>query len=470
MQYTKIDPTTQNCLQNALKKYPEVVAIAEALRAVGGQVLLVGGAVRDLLLGHEPKDLDIEVHNISLNDIEHELKKFGPISTVGKSFGVIRLHGLDVDWSLPRSDSSGRKPLVTIDPHMDSATAFKRRDVTMNAMGIDLHTYELLDPFNGQRDMAHKILRATDPHLFIEDPLRFFRVMQFIPRFEMQPDDELNAICSAMDISTVSRERIEEECTKWLLKSKRPSLALDWLDKIGRLQEVFPEIAALKGVEQEAHWHPEGDVYEHTKQALDAAAALPYDSDREKLILMYAALCHDIGKVTTTKIINGALKSYGHAQESKRLATIFLKRITHDAELIKSVQKLVLYHMHPLQFISGGAKLSAYKRLATKLQPEVTMHMLAKLLIADRQGRNAQGRYPLTAVPEEVDTFLAQAAKANVTFQAEAPILHGRDFMDTVAPGPELGQLVKLAYQIQIHSGITDKNELKRVVLRKILK
>ncbi|MGE0010506.1 MAG: CCA tRNA nucleotidyltransferase [Candidatus Babeliales bacterium] len=470
MQYTKIDITVQNCLQKTLEKYPQVVTIAEALHKAGGQVFLVGGAVRDLLIGIIPKDLDIEVHNLSLEALESVLKKFGPISTVGKSFGVIRVHGIDVDWSLPRSDSSGRKPMVTVDPHMDARTAFKRRDVTMNAMGIDLHTLELVDPFDGQHDLAQKRLRVTDPQLFIEDPLRFFRVMQFVARFQMQPDDQLNKLCARMDISGVSRERIEEECTKWLLKSKRPSLALDWLDKIGRLKEIFPEVAALKGIAQEPQWHPEGDVYEHTKQALDAAAALSYDSDREKLILMYAALCHDLGKVSTTQKIEGVIKSHGHALVSKRLATKLLKRITRDADLLTSVQKLVAYHMHPLQFVDNGAKLSAYKRLALKLAPQVTLCMLAKLATADRQGRNPHGPKPLTCIPDVVHTFLAQAEKAQVMHKVEAPILYGRDFIDVVAPGPQLGAYVKFAYHLQLQHGITNKEELKQMVLRKMLK
>lgn len=260
MQYTKIDSTIQSCLEKTVHNYPKVVSIAQALHQAGARVFLVGGAVRDLLLGNQPKDLDIEVQNISLPELENILKKFGPVSTVGKSFGVLRVHGVDVDWSLPRSDTSGRKPTVTVDPFMDIKQAFARRDLTINAMGIDLHSFELVDPFNGQKDLQEKKLRATDPQFFVEDPLRFFRVMQFVARFQMFPDKELNELCRSMDLSGVSRERIDQECAKWLLKSKKPSLALDWLESIGRLQDIFPEVAALKGVEQEPHWHPEGDV------------------------------------------------------------------------------------------------------------------------------------------------------------------------------------------------------------------
>lgn len=469
MQYTKIAPTVQNCLEKTLTAYPQVVAITQEIHKAHGKVFLVGGAVRDLLLLKEPKDLDIEVHNLSLEQLETLLKKYGPVSLVGKCYGVLRVHGIDVDWSLPRSDTSGRKPTVTVDPYMDVKNAFRRRDVTINAMGIDLITHELIDPFGGAQDLKERRLKATDPSFFIEDPLRFFRVMQFIARFDMQPDDELNKLCAHMDISKVSRERIEEECAKWLLKSERPSQALDWLLRIGRLREIFPEVAALQGVEQSPKWHPEGDVYEHTKQTLDAAAAQTYDSEREKLILMYAALCHDVGKVSTTTHVDGVIKSHGHDYAGKMLATQLLKRITRDKELIVAVAKLVANHMHPAQLVASKAKPSAYKRLALKLAPEVTLKMLAKLMTCDRQGRNPKRGVPLTNPIVEAQEFLKKAELAQVSQKPEAQILHGRDLMDVVPPGPALGALVKLAYQIQIRQGITDKEELKRKVLRKIL-
>lgn len=469
MQYTKIAPTVQNSLEQTLALYPKVTLIARALHDAGAQVFLVGGAVRDLLLGKEPKDLDIEVHGLAFEKIEQILQQFGLVSTVGKSFGVMRVHGIDVDWSLPRSDSSGRKPMVTIDPNMDINQAFKRRDVTMNAMGIDLFTFELVDPFGGAQDLVDKKLRATDPDLFLEDPLRFFRVMQFVGRFGMTPDQELNNVCKHMDLTGVSRERIEEEYAKWLLKSSKPSLALEWLDQIGRLKELMPEIAALKGLEQESTWHPEGDVYEHSKQAVDAAARLTYPNDREKLITMYAALCHDLGKVNRTRVIKGRITNHGHADESKQLVTVFLKRFTRDSDLITSVQKLVEYHMHPGQFVSNGAKADAYKRLALKLAPEITLEMLSKVFIADRQGRNPQQGSPLNAMPADVITFLERASQANVLSAVEPALLKGRDFLDVVQ-GPQLGQLVKLAYQLQIRQGITDKNELKQKVLRQLFK
>jgi tRNA nucleotidyltransferase (CCA-adding enzyme) len=466
MKYTSLNPNEKRRLTALLKKYPLVIDIAKAIDTEG-KALLVGGAVRDLILGLPVKDLDIEVHDLSLQQLEDILKKFGPVSLVGKQFGVLRLHNLDADWSVPRIDEPGRKPKVKIDPFMGIKQAFKRRDLTINAMGIDILTKELIDPFGGLKDLKDRILRAPDIQLFLEDPLRFFRVMQFIGRFEMQPDKELNNLCASMDISGVSRERIEKEFEKLFLKSKRPSLGLRWLDKIGRLKDVLPELAATKGIPQDPKWHPEGDVFEHTMQTIDAAAAMSYKTDFDKLVMLYAALCHDLGKVNTTKEVEGSLKSLGHAKEGERLAKRLLKRITHNKELIKTVAKLVYYHMQPVQLVHGKAKLSAYKRLANKLAPEATLQMLAQLSLADRQGRNAKSHEPFSNRSKEIDQFLKMAHKANVLAQHEEPILHGRDLLDVMEPGPEMGKLVKQAYKIQIDEGIQNKEELKRRVLKK---
>ncbi len=467
MKFTQNMPDLAKTVQDLLDQYPLVRAIALAISGAGGRSLLVGGAVRDILLGLPVKDLDIEVHNLTIEQLETVLRNFGPVSLVGKQFGVLRLHGLDVDWSLPRSDSSGRKPVVTISPSMSMVEAFRRRDLTMNAMGIDLITYELIDPFNGRADLNAGVLRAPDENFFVEDPLRFYRVMQFLGRFQMQPDAALNALCTRMDIKGVSVERIEGEFHKLLLRSKRPSLGIRWLRSIGRLQEILPELAATLGVHQEPSYHPEGDVFEHSMQALDAAAALKYDSDQEKLVILYAALCHDLGKVTTSQVVDGVIKSYGHAAEGARIAERMLKRFTRNKDLIDAVCTLVEHHMQPLQLVAGGAKPAAYKRLARALAPHATIAMLGKLALADSRGRNATGHEPLATPDDDVTAFLQAAEKAAVVHQIEQSVLHGRDLMGQVEPGPKMGELLKAAYEIQIEEGITDKDELLRRVLKK---
>ncbi len=143
-----------------------------------------------------------------------------------------------------------------------------------------------------------------------------------------------------------------------------------------------------------------------------------------------------------------------------------LRRITKNQEILDAVCKMVKYHMEPLQFVLGGARMAAYKRLANKLAPEVTINMLADLALADRRGRNAMSHEPLTDPQSDVEEFRQHALQAQVLQSREEPILQGRDIIDLVAPGPIMGQLLRQAYEIQIEEGIKDKQELKRRVLR----
>ena len=470
MKSTKNSIHIQRAVNKLMKQFPIIPEVLKKIMALKGHVYIVGGAVRDILLKQLIKDLDIEVHGIPLEKLQAILKQSGPIRLVGKTFGVLRVDGIDIDWSIPRSDAAGRKPKVELDPYMPIKKAFARRDLTINAMGIDLQTKELVDPFNGLKDLKQRRLKAPDTKFFKEDPLRLFRVMQFVSRFEATPNVALNAICKKMDISKVSKERIEQEFNKMLLRSKNPSLGLRWLRKIKRLKEILPELHALIGIKQGKDWHPEGDVFEHTMQSIDAVDRLSIKDLQTKLILMYAALCHDLGKAKTSKKRkDGTITSYGHDEEGVALAKKMLKRITNNVALIKAVTKLVRYHMAPLQFYDNKAKAPAYKRLANKLAPEVTMQMLADLALADRQGRNGKGHQPLTKKDwKDIADFRKKAQKFNIIASIEHPILQGRDLLDVVKPGPELGKLVRKAYQIQLDEGITDKNELRRRVLTEL--
>ena len=461
----------QNFIWNFQQNQPLAAQIVQAIEQLGGQALVVGGAVRDLLLGHElgldSQDLDIEVYGLTAQQLEQVLRQFGAVRLVGKAFGVYLIDGLKIDWSLPRIDSSGRKPTVEINPELSFREAFRRRDLTINAMGINLKTGELIDPFNGQADLAARVLRYVDRELFVEDPLRFYRVMQFVGRFDFWPDINLDQLCAQMDISQVSQERIENEFSKLFLKSKSPSRALIWLQKIGRLKEILPEVYATIGTPQSPSWHPEGDVFEHTKQALDLAARQNYVSDQDKLLMMWAALCHDLGKVTHTKLVNGQYKSHGHAAGGVLLARKLLKRITNHQDLIAGVCNLVAQHMEPLVFMKGQAGSAAYKRLALRLAPQ-TISQLVQLSLADRQGRVPGGQLPDQidfSADMQLSNFIEQAQLAGVYDGPEKPVLQGRDFLEFQAPGPRLGQLVQRAYQIQIETGITDPQQLKQLVV-----
>lgn len=457
--------TIQTFIKDIINKNPALAAIAQDCAAHGAQVYIVGGCVRDFFLGLPIKDIDVEVHGMDGELLAQMLARYGVVDYVGKSFGVFRVHGLDIDWSLPRKDSSGRKPVVAVDPHMTVREAFRRRDLTVNALGVQVVTGELVDPFHGLDDLHKGILRATDITLFAEDPLRFFRVMQFIARFNMQPDDQLNALCATMDIATVSRERIEAEFEKMLLKSPRPSLGIRWLAAIGRLQEILPELYACIVTPQSPEYHPEGNVFEHSMQALDQAARLSYASQEEKLILLWAALCHDVGKISTTTIDhNGVIRSQGHEDKSAVYANQMLKRITGKQALIETVVKLVQYHMMPMNFIKNNAKAPAYKRLAQKLYPQATIAMLCKLAQADRRGRTKDSQ-TVKEEHEDLTQFMEKTKTYGVFEHREEPLLQGRDLLDVFGAGPHLGKLLKDAYTMQIAKNIHNKEELKQFLI-----
>lgn len=477
------------CMQKNLDSFftitKSIAPIIQTIVSAGGTTYLVGGSVRDVVLDRELKDFDIEVHGISLDTLETVLSSFGTVILVGKQFGVLRIAKYDIDWSIPRKDSIGRKPTVELDPSMTIEIACRRRDITMNAMAIDLgnvveHYDDLyqkatqkklavttdlciIDPYNGLDALAKKQLRAVDKILFLEDPLRFYRVMQFIGRFEMVPDTTLDALCQSMKLDTLARERIWEEIKKLCLKSSRPSLGFRWLQKIGRLNEIFPELHALIGIQQPQKYHPEGDAFEHTMQALDAAAQQKmYRDEHEKLTIMLAVLCHDLGKATMT---TSDARAHGHEEASVSLAKCLLCRLTDQPDLYKTIGKLVRYHMLPGQFIIENASLKAYKRLAIKLVPETTLYQLLLVCLADQQGRNGSGSEPLPFDQKFYEAFFHRATQASVIHNPEPPVLQGRDFLDILKPGPEMSKALALAYQLQIEEDITDPFDLKQRVL-----
>lgn len=478
--------------QTFLKICTNLKHIIKEIELCGGTSYMVGGSVRDLVLNKPIKDADIEVHGTTQKKLESILKKFGPVIFVGQKFGVLRLKKFDVDWSLPRKDSKGRKPIVKIDPFLSIEIACKRRDLTMNAMAINLNfvcknltklrllkgtqfikTLQIIDPYGGLKDITKKQLCAVDKTLFIEDPLRFFRVMQFIGRFEMQPDKNLNNICKNMALcdpelnKPLARERIFEEIKKLFLKSKKPSLGIRWLLKIERLNEIFPEIYNLIGTKQNPKYHPEGDVFEHTMQVLDAAANIEfYDKkniENEKFLVIMAAFCHDLGKPKAT---DAELHARGHERMGVPICNSLLKRLTNQKTFIIAVKKLVEHHRAPAALLSDGAELKAYKRLALKLSPEATLRHLGLLTLADMRGRKGKSKNPFKKKFTNLFLrFMQKVKAAQVENKPEPAVLLGRHLIDCVKPGPDMGRLLNMAYTIQIEENIKNWMELKKRVL-----
>lgn len=221
--------------------------VIEACAAAGGRPLLVGGCVRDAWMGTPQKDVDIEVHGISLETLRTVLRKSGHVSEVGRSFGVLKLRigSEEFDFSLPRRDSkigAGHRGIqVQADPEMGVEAAARRRDLTVNAVGFDPLAQRYEDPFDGLGDIDRGLLRAVDPTTFAEDPLRALRVVQFAARFGFAADPELVALCAAMGLDELPAERITGEVEKFLLLGKKPSEGWSFALRANIWARVLPE-------------------------------------------------------------------------------------------------------------------------------------------------------------------------------------------------------------------------------------
>ena len=507
---------------------PRCFEIARAVRNAGGRALVVGGWVRDHLLGVRSKDVDIEVFGLETERFEALLAGFGSVHAVGRAFGVYRVAGIDVDFSLPRRDSKrgpGHRGFdVRPDPSLDFAEAARRRDLTVNSIGIDPLTGEVLDPHHGRRDLGRRLLRATDPARFPEDPLRGLRVAQLAARLEMTPDGALVALCRTLDLSELSGERVFEEFTKLLLRAARPSIGFKVLEDTGQLR-FFPELDALRGVPQDPEWHPEGDVWVHTLMVLDVAATLRGDGtepgehdldpstqppaadaspdpgahnaagttrasdnaarslddatgvvgapspvrdgarsrgidSREDLALMLGALCHDLGKPATTERVDGRIRSYRHDVAGVAPTRALLRRMRAPGALVDRVAVLVEHHLAPALFVKNEATAKGYRRLARKLE---RAGVGIKLLVRVACADHL-GRTTADALAGRFDAgyaFLAAARAHSVEHAAPRDAVLGRHLVARgMKPGPGFAPILERCREIQDETGWTDPEQI----------
>ena len=241
--------------------------IAEKAAEEGGRVYYVGGFVRDRLLGRESKDVDIEVHGIDPKTLLSILESVGEPLSFGSSFGIYSLKGEHIDIAMPRSEKAvgrGHRDFeVEVDPFIGTEKAASRRDFTINAMMEDVLTGEIVDYFGGREDLKKGVIRHVSGESFAEDPLRVLRCAQFASRFGFSVAPETEELCSKIDISALSRERVEEEMKKALLQGEKPSVFFEFLKRTGQLSFWFPELESCIGVEQDPVFHPEEPAYQH---------------------------------------------------------------------------------------------------------------------------------------------------------------------------------------------------------------
>jgi tRNA nucleotidyltransferase (CCA-adding enzyme) len=447
--------------------------LLDSLRAAGGQPYIVGGAVRDALLGLPVKDFDVEVFGLPLDVLRERLSGLGSVDAVGQAFTVYKVSGLpgvqgSVDVSIPRRDSKagpGHRGIGVVgDPDLSVEEASRRRDFTINALLFDPAGGRLLDPHGGRADLHARVLRAVDAATFGEDPLRALRAVQLAARFELAVDPATARLCASMPLLELPAERIFGEIEKLLLKARRPSRGLALLREWGMLPALAPELLPLADTPQDPQWHPEGDVWTHTLLAVDQAARLIQDLDRPRaLAVMLATLCHDLGKPATTQFEEGRIRSRGHEEAGIAPSVALLDRWNVHTLLGYDVRGQVLAlvgnHLKPGQLYDDRERVSdgAIRRLARKCEPV----LLDRVARADCLGRSGD------FTPVAMDWFLERVRQLDVAERPPSPLLRGRDLVEMgVVPGPELGRLLRAVYERQLDGAVTTAEEARQEARR----
>jgi tRNA nucleotidyltransferase (CCA-adding enzyme) len=447
------------------------VDVARAVRDAGGRALIVGGWVRDRLMeatrgrtthlrgASVAKDVDLEVFGLDPSRLHELLKRFGSVNTVGESFTVYKVAGLDV--SIPRRESKtgrGHKGFaVTGDPSLSVTDAARRRDFTINAISWDPLTDGYEDPFDGRADIGRQLLRAVDTRTFGDDSLRVLRAVQFAARFEFNLDPATAGLCRTIPLDDLPSERIWGEMEKLLLLAARPSIGFRLALDLGVIDKLFPEMKAMVDCPQEPEWHPEGDVWVHTLLVIDEARKRIADLDKPRQVtVMLGAVLHDVGKPPTTAFVDGRIRSIDHEQQGVAPATAVLDRLNIHSiggfDVRGNVLGMVAHHLKPGMFRQSPTPVSdgAFRRLAQK----VDLELLARVAKSDCEGRG--GGFDCSAM----DWFLERARELGVENAPPKPLLLGRHLLALgVEPGPRIGEILRAVYERQLDGSVTSVDE-----------
>jgi len=397
-------------------KYPRSLdTIFNKLYAFNIRPIIVGGYIRDVLLGIPSNDIDIELYGISsLEEVEKILLEFGNVNSVGKSFGVCKLSykGLDLDFSLPRKDNkiaSGHQGFkITVDTNLDFKTAAGRRDFTINAIGYDVKNKKILDPYHGREDLDKKILKAVDNEKFKEDPLRVLRAVVFASRFDMKLDKSLEFTCKHMIqnklLDELPKERIFQEIKKLLLKSNNPSGGFYLLKDLGAFS-FFKEFNTLDEKE-----------YAVILNALQKLKTFQITSDKEFVILALAVMTSKFSDMQTQT---------------------FLNRITNEKTVIEKV-----FTFHKIDFNLDN--LNDYNIYTLARKTDIKFYSYYLYVIQNKK--------------EEIEYLLKKAKKLNVLHEPILPLIKGKDLIKLgLQPSKEFSKILEYTYQAQIQNAFKDK-------------
>ena len=440
----------------------------------GADAYAVGGFVRDMIRGKPSDEVDILVTQHTVDDIIRKLEPHGKVDIVGKSFGVIKftVEGKTYDIALPRQDSPKRAKVrkhkdfvIYADPGLPLEKDLERRDFRCNSIAIRLSDGRIFDPHDGQKDISENVIRLTNPGAFPEDPLRVLRAARFASVLGFSVDPKIYAIAKDIDLGGISVERITEELFKIMLRSPQPSSGLNELFKLSALRQIFPELYGVTLCIQDSKFHPEKDdfghhtVWAHTLLTVDQAKRLAnrYQLGEQKsLILLLAALFHDVGKPETTqwefKRGRMVITSNGHDVLSAKITKRILARLKifswNGYNLRKIIPSLIKCHHRTSEFWQNRDVITkkAFNRLAADVDGEI--ELLAYLDAADRAGRK---RTPIRNLDRESRWLLDKFAELNVSKETIQPLIMGRDLIKMgVPPGPQMGKYLKKLYQMQL--------------------
>lgn len=405
--------------------------IVHDIREAGGRAFLVGGWVRDALLGRDCRDYDIEVYDIGQEELVPILKKYGRTNLVGKAFGVIHLamKGESLDFSFPRTESKvgyGHRGFVV---HTDEKLSFKeaalRRDFTINAMGMELPDLTLCDPYGGIDDLKAHVLRHVGP-AFVEDSLRILRGVQFASRFECTLAPETVDLCRTLSLADLSVERLFEEFKKWLLKPGKPSMGLKAFLDIG-LDGYFPEIVPFAG-----SWDVLGCL-------LDNMAGIRESVLQENPSALDGDAC---AEWAFAALLSGNALACVAPESVKSVAEKFLMRITNEVHLLKKVPEiLACYGRLDFENVPPAPEL---RRLSVRLGGLKLLCLLVQATPEIMLKKNGFASALATA-----------AREIGVYDDAPQPYLTGKMLMDMgVKPGKEMGVIIKRSFELQLDGEI----------------
>lgn len=400
---------------------PLVASVLDQLVLKGATPVLVGGLVRDFLLGHPGTDIDVEIYGVpTMEDLMLLLSPLGTLITQGLGFGVVRYNGPEgsVDWSLPRQETHtgpGHADLaVTCDHTLSFEAAALRRDFTLNAMGIDWVSHQLIDPYDGQTDLANRCLRHLTPS-FDRDPLRLLRTLHCLSRFECTLHPDTQRLCQHMSLASVSKERLSDEIKKWLLLSPRPSVGLSWFEPLGLLDQ-WPECKT----------YAQSDQWTVAHYALDTMRRIP--------------------SVTFPMMVSAWLV---HAYPLDPDATTIVAPLLHRFSDSPSFVSPLLVGMATTHTLIQTATHQGVTDRDLKIAAKTAKLRWVIGLI--------KGAYPHSA--RLVRYLLSTATRLNMMDGPLPPLIKGRDLLGMgIPPGEHIQDILTMVYDAQIDGKLASKS------------